>query len=155
MDRWTFRTQITKRQTGFVASYVLYGIILLAMAGAAYGRLSTSSEQARLVQQSVDYISLQLEVIKGKILLCGAVYPDGDHAQFNTRQAYPAPATPGNRAAVSAVTCPGTGLALASLSDGIPMATSLPDFNEFVYEHTQANGVRLRLTPRVSGGAAG
>lgn len=146
--------QLKKQQAGFVASYILYGIGLLAAVGAAYGHLRLTSEQGRLVQETVDEVAQQLEVIKGKILLCGAVYPDGDHLQFATRHAYPAPATLGNRAAISAVTCPGPALGLAAMPDGVPLPVSPPDFNEWEYEHTLADGVRLRLTPQSTGGAA-
>lgn len=146
----------SRLQSGFIASYILYGIGLLAIAGAAYARLNTSTEQGKAVQNNVDEVSVQLEVIKGKIMLCAAVYPDGDHGQFNARHAYPAPSGADNRAAISAVTCPTPGgpVALGLMPDGIPMPVSPPDFNEWVYEHTAAGGIRLRLEPRVNGGAA-
>lgn len=145
-----------QRQSGFIASYILYGIGLLAIVGAAYARLNTGSQQGQSVQDTVSEVSVQLEVIKGKIMLCAAVYPDGDHGQFNTRHAYPAPATAGNAAVVSLVDCPTPGgpLSLAVMPDGIPLPISPPDFDEWVYEHTEAGGIRLRLIPRVSGGAA-
>lgn len=145
------------QQCGFVASYVLYGIGLLAIAGAAYGKLNANNRQAQQVQDTVEEVSAQLEVLKGKIMLCGAIYPDGDHAQFNTRHPYPAPATAGNQAAASVVECPGAppgSRLLGNMPDGVPVPVSPPDFSPWIYEHTQANGVRLRLDPRVDGGAA-
>jgi hypothetical protein len=33
------------------------------------------------------------------------------------------------------------------------MPESPPDFEPWVYEHTELNGIRLRLNPRVDGGA--
>lgn len=153
MNRW----QLKKQQTGFVASYILYGIGLLALAGVAFGRLNTANEQGRIVQQTVEDVANQLEVIRGKVLLCAAVYPDGDHGQFNTRQAYPAPATTGNKDLVSKVECPGAPTderLLANMPDGMPLPASPPEFEEWVYEHTETNGIRLRLNPRVAGGAS-
>ena len=145
-----------QQQSGFIASYILYGIGLLAIVGAAYARLSTNTQQGQSVQDTVNEVAVQLEVIKGKIMLCAAVYPDGDHAQFDTRHAYPAPATAGNIAVISAVACPTPNgpLSLALMPDGIPLPVSPPDFEEWVYEHTEAGGIRLRLIPRLSGGAA-
>lgn len=143
-------------QSGFIASYILYGIGLLAIVGAAYGRLSVNSQQDRMVQNAVEEISAQVEVLTGKILLCAAVYPDGDHAQFNTRHAYPAPNTPGNVAAADVVECPGAppgSRLLSAMPDGVPIPVSPPDFNPWNYEHTEALGVRLRLDPKTNGGA--
>lgn len=148
--------KIIQRQSGFIASYILYGIGLLAIVGAAYARINNNAQQGQLIQDNVNEISVQLEVLKGKIMLCGAVYPDGDHGQFDARHAYPAPAGAEHQAAISAVTCPTLGgpVALASMPDGIPLPVSPPDFNEWIYEHTEAGGIRLRLEPRVSGGAS-
>jgi hypothetical protein len=145
-----------QQQSGFIASYILYGIGLLAIVGAAYARLNTSAQQGQSVQDTVSEVAVQLEVIKGKIMLCAAVYPDGDHEQFDTRHAYPAPATTGNAAVISSVVCPAPNgdLSLALMPDGIPLPVSPPDFDEWVYEHTETGGIRLRLIPRVSGGAA-
>lgn len=143
------------QQSGFIASYVLYGIGLLAIVGVGYARLSNSVEQSKAVQDNVETLSVQLEVLKGKIMLCAAVYPDGDHGQFNTRHAYPAPATPGHVDAVSAVTCPAPGgpIPLGQMPDGVPLPVTPPDFDEWIYEHTEAGGIRLRLAPRVANGA--
>lgn len=153
MNRW----QPYKQQAGFIASYILYGIGLLALAGVAYGRLNMASEQGRIVQQTVEDVASQLEVIGGKILLCAAVYPDGDHGQFNTRQAYPAPANAANnKGLVSAVECPGAPAGerlLTHMPDGAPLPESPPDFDPWVYEHTATNGIKLRLNPRINGGA--
>lgn len=153
MNRW----QLKKQQAGFVASYILYGIGLLALAGVAYGRLNTANEQGRIVQQTVEDIASQLEIIRGKILLCAAIYPDGDHGQFDTRHAYPAPLASQNyRDEISDVVCPGApsgSNSLANMSDGIPLPASPPEFEAWVYEHTETNGIRLRLNPRVAGGA--
>lgn len=148
--------KIFLQQSGFIASYILYCIGLLAIVGAAYARLSTNTQQGQSVQDTVNEVAVQLEVIKGKIMLCAAVYPDGDHAQFDTRHAYPAPATAGNAALISAVVCPTPNgpLSLALMPDGIPLPVSPPDFEEWVYEHTEAGGIRLRLIPRVNAGAA-
>lgn len=152
MNKWCR----AKQQAGFIASYILYGIGLLAIVGVAYGRLNMSNQQGRVVQQTVEDVASQLEVLKGKILLCAAIYPDGDHLQFNTRHAYPAPSTLGNRDFISNIECPGAPLgdrSLASMSDGAPMPSSPPEFDEWEYEHTEANGIRLRLKPQVLGGA--
>lgn len=154
MNRWPH----TKQQAGFIASYILYGIGLLAIVGAAYGRLNMTAEQGRLVQETVDDVANQLEVIRGKILLCAAVYPEGDHGQadITTRHAYPAPANAGHTDLVANVECPGAPAderLLANMPDGAPMPESPPDFDPWVYEHTELNGIRLRLNPRVDGGA--
>lgn len=144
-------------QGGFIASYLLYGIGLLAVVGFAYGRLSTMDQQSQQVQQTVDELGNQLDVLTGKILLCAAVYPDGNHGQFDTRHAYPAPATADNRDVVSAIECPGApagGRGLAAMPDGVPLPVSPPDFSEWNYEHTLTNGIRLRLSPVTAGGAS-
>jgi len=148
--------QRAKRQSGFIASYILYGIGLLAIVGVAYGKLNSANQQGRVVQQTVEDVASQLEVIRGKVLLCAAIYPDGDHLQFDSRHAYPAPASVGNQDLISNVECPGAPLgarSLATMSDGIPLPGSPPEFEEWIYEHTELNGIRLRLNPRVAGGA--
>ena len=145
------------QQSGFIASYILYGIGLLAIVGVAYGRLSMMGQQDRMTQIAVDEISAQIEVLTGKILLCAAVYPNGDHAQFDTRHAYPAPNTAGNAAAAEVVECPGAppgSRLLSAMPDGVPIPVSPPDFNPWNYEHTEALGIRLRLDPKTSNGAA-
>jgi hypothetical protein len=152
MNRW----KRTGKQAGFVASYILYGIGLLAIVGVAYGRLNTSNEQGRINQETMQEVSSQLEILKGKILLCAAVYPDGDHLQFNSRHAYPAPSSLGNQDLITNVECPGAPNGeklLASMPDGTPMPISPPEFDQWVYEHTEANGIRLRLNPKSVGGA--
>ena len=64
--------KIFLQQSGFIASYILYGIGLLAIVGAAYARLSTNTQQGQSVQDTVNEVAVQLEVIKGKIMLCAA-----------------------------------------------------------------------------------
>lgn len=152
MNKWCR----AKKQAGFIASYILYGIGLLAIVGVAYGRMNITNQQGRIVQETVEDVASQLEILKGKILLCAAIYPDGNHQQFNRRRAYPAPALVNNRDLITNVDCPGapTGAKkLANMSDGVPMPASPPEFDEWVYEHTETNGIRLRLNPRVVGGA--
>lgn len=145
-----------QKQSGFIASYILYGLGLLAIAGVAYGRLNAATQQEKAIQNDVDEIATQIEVIKGKVLLCAAVYPDGDHLQFDARHAYPSPANGTHSAAISAVQCPGApvgGQFLSAMADGVPVPVTPPNFDEWVYVHTELNGIQLRLEPRVSNGA--
>lgn len=147
-----------RRQQGFVVAYIIYGIALMALVGSAYGRLQVSKDQARLVQEAVESITAQIDVIRSKVLLCGAIYPDGDHGEFNARFSYPAPpAASAHRANLDAVVCPGGAggpVGLAALGDGVPLPITPPDFNPWEYEHTEADGIRVRLSPQVSGGGS-
>ncbi|HEY1057509.1 MAG TPA: hypothetical protein VGE55_02125 [Limnobacter sp.] len=147
-----------RRQTGFIASYILYGIALMGIVGLAYGKIYFTNEQAKIIQDTVEELNAQVEVIRGKVLLCGAIYPDGDHGQFNARHAYPAPPNAqANRDALNNVTCPGSpggALHLGQLSDGVPLPQVTQEFNPWIYEHTDAAGIRLILSPKVAGGGA-
>lgn len=147
-----------RKSQAFVTAYILYGLALISVMGVAYSKIYALNQQARIVQETVDELVSQVEVIRSKILLCAAIYPDGDHGQFNTRHAYPAPPnSQANRAVLSSVTCPGSpgGTAtLAQLSDGVPLPVAPPEFNPWVYEHTAPNGVRLILSPKVGGGGS-
>jgi hypothetical protein len=150
------RQHVTKRQLGIVVSYVLYGIALMAVVGAAYARLSTSQQQGLTVQNTVDEVARQLELIKSKVILCGAIYGDGDHGAFNARHPYPVVDASGDyQDVLSNVSCPASGspVALSALSDGVPLPVSPPDFDEWEYRHTLGGGIRLVLRPRVSDGA--
>lgn len=154
------------RWGGFITSYILYGLALIAVAGVAYTRLNATNEQGKLVDSTTRELVSQVEVIRSKILLCAAIYPDGDNQQTTVRQAYPAPSIDtdptrsGNQVEVDSVVCPmysdGSGtLKLGQLSDGVSMPRIPPDFKPWVYEHTNSGGVVLLLSPKVSGGAAG
>lgn len=152
-------------QRGFITGYILYGIALMAIVGVAYGRLSAANEQGKLIDTTTKELVSQVEVVRGKLLLCSAIYPEGINGVTTVRQAYPATSTDsnatraGNQALLNSVTCPGSpsggALTLGQLSDGTPMPLIPPDFNAWEYEHTDGGGVVLLLTPRVSGGAAG
>lgn len=149
--------QRAKRQSGFIASYILYGIGLLAIVGVAYGRLSTSTEQSRVVQQTVEDVARQLELIKSKVILCGAIYGAGDHGAFNARHPYPVVDAGGDfQDVLSNANCPAPNgpVSLGALSDGAPLPVSLPDFAEWEYRHTELGGIHLVLRPRVANGAA-
>lgn len=146
-----------KQQRGFIAAYILYGISLIAIVGAAYGKIHANAEQNRLVQDSVDEVISQVEVLRSKIMLCAAVYPDGDHGQFNARHAYPAPANVSHRDLATVVQCPGApsgSQLLSNLRDGTAMPTPPPDFSAWEYEHTLADGIRVHLIAKVNGGGA-
>lgn len=157
------------RWGGFITSYILYGLALIAVAGVAYTRLNATNEQGKLVDSTTRELVSQVEVIRSKILLCAAIYPDGDNQRTTVRQAYPAPSVdtdptstgrPDNQIYVDLVECPmysnGSGtLTLGQLSDGVTMPRIPPDFHPWVYEHTDSGGVVLLLSPKVSGGAAG
>jgi hypothetical protein len=163
----TPQRQIVRRWHGFITSYILYGLALLAVAGLAYTRMNATNEQGKLVDSTTRELVSQVEVIRSKILLCAAIYPDGDNGQTTVRQAYPAPSTDtdptgtgrtGNQEYLSTVTCPGSpsgALTLGQLSDGVPMPLIPPDFKPWVYEHTDSGGVVLLLSPKVSGGVTG
>jgi hypothetical protein len=146
-----------RKQRGFIAAYILYGISLIAIVGAAYGKLYASNERERQVQLAVDEVLAQVEVIRSKILLCGAIYPNGDHGQFAARFAYPAPSTSGNRDVLTAVVCPGAPSGsqyLNNLSDGTAIPIPPADFSPWEYEHTLADGIRIHLVAKRTGGGA-
>ena len=80
-----------QRALGFVTSYLLYGIALVSAMGVAFGKLYYEKEQGRIIQESVDELAAQVELIRGKVLLCAAIYPAGSgHGEFaldqNTRR---------------------------------------------------------------------
>ncbi|MCQ8897577.1 hypothetical protein NQT62_14135 [Limnobacter humi] len=147
-----------QRGRGFVTAYLLYGLALMSVVGLAYSRLYSNNEQARIVQQTVEEVNAQIEIIRSKVFLCAAVYPNGDHAQFNARHPYPAPSNAQlNRDDLSNVKCPGSpggALGLGQLGDGVPLPQTPPEFQPWVYEHTETNGIRLLLVPKVAGGGA-
>lgn len=166
---FTSKRQSLRRWRGFITSYLLYGLALIAVAGMAYARLNASNEQGKLIESTTRELMSQLEVIRSKVLLCAAIYPDGDNQLTSVRQAYPAPSVDtdptstgrtGNQVYADLVVCPmysdGSGtLTLGQLSDGVSMPKIPPDFKPWVYEHTDSGGVVLLLSPKVSGGAVG
>lgn len=145
-----------RRSLGFVTSYLLYGIALVSAMGLAFGKMYVEKEQGRIIQDNLDELVTQVDVLRGKVLLCAAIYPEGTHGEFAVRPAYPAPpATDNFRAPINTVTCPGSpGAAynLAQLGDGVPLPRVLPEFEPWVYEHTEAEGIKLILQPKVAGG---
>ncbi len=144
-------------QHGFILAYVLYGIALIALVSAAYAQMRNTDEQSQSIEETVNTVMAQLEVLKTKIFLCGAIYPDGDHGQFPARRSYPAPATTGNLDLATSVVCPGAPAGangLANMSDGQPIPIPPADFKPWEYQHTEADGIVLHLLPRVAGGAA-
>lgn len=143
-------------QKGFILAYVLYGIALIALVSAAYAQMRNTDEQSQYIEETVNMLVAQVEVLKSKIFLCGAIYPDGDHGLFPARRPYPAPATSGNRDLVSAVVCPGAPAGangLADMSDGQVIPVPPPDFKPWEYQHTESGGIVLHLVPRQAGGA--
>ncbi|HEX4918278.1 MAG TPA: hypothetical protein VFV43_10305 [Limnobacter sp.] len=134
-------------QSGYIASYVMYGIALLAMVGVGVAKINYDQRLANQTQSEVDNLALQIESIRAKILLCAAIYENGDHGLFPTRRAFPAPATADGRANLSTVVCPGApgGLTLSQLSDGVRLPSPPPGFDPWIYQHTEAGGIRLRL----------
>ena len=150
------RQHVTKRQRGLVVSYILYGIALMAVVGAAYARLSSSQQEVVTVQNTLEEVARQLELVKSKIILCGAIYGDGNHGAFNARHPYPVVDASGDyQDVLSNVSCPTLNgpVSLGALSDGAPLPVSPPDFDEWEYRHTLADGIRLVLSPRVANGA--
>lgn len=148
---------IQSSQSGFILAYLLYGIALIAVVGAAYAHLHDSEDQSRYIDESVNTLMAQVEVLKTKVFLCGAIYPDGDHGQFAARRPYPAPVNTDNRDLVSNVVCPGAPAGantLASMSDGQPIPIPPPDFKPWEYQHTLSNGILLHLMPVHPNGAA-
>ena len=110
-----------------------------------------------MVQDSVEEVVAQVDTLRSKIFLCASTYPDGDHLEFEARRAFPAPpATNNNKAAISDVTCPGIpsgSKSLARVGDGVPLPLAPAEFQPWIYEHTLDDGIRLRLKPKVEGGA--
>lgn len=143
---------------GFVTSYLLYGIALVSVMGVAASKLYYEKEQARVIQENVDELAAQVDLIRGKVLLCSAIYPAGPgHGEFGARPEYPAPpAASAHQAEIGLVTCPnspGGVLTLNQLSDGLPLPRTLPEFDPWVYEHTEIDGIRLILRPKTPGAA--
>lgn len=142
---------------GFIASYVLYGIAILAAVSAAYARMSTAKSNAEIVQATIETLELQVSSLNLRVVACATDYPDGVHGQFATFPEYPAPPTatyPSNRAPINNVECPGapTGSKLLSARGALPLVPN--GFKPWEYQHTEADGVRLILTPAASGGQA-
>lgn len=151
------RAPANPAQTGFILAYVLYGIALIALVSAAYAQMRNTDDQSQNIEETVNTLIAQVEVLKTKIFLCGAIYPDGDHGQFPARRAYPAPATSANRDVITSVVCPGAPAganSLANMSDGQAIPVPPPDFKPWEYQHTETAGVLLHLMPRLAGGAS-
>ncbi len=155
--RQTLHKYCKRKQLGFVASYMLYAIALLGVIGVAYGKMSNAADQQKNIQETTADLVSQIEIIRSKLLLCAAQYPDGDHGEFAARRPYPAPpAAAAHQDELNDVTCPGSpsgSYTLAMLSDGTPMPVAPPDFDPWVYEHTELNGIRLILSPKQANGA--
>lgn len=157
MSQQVRKGKSAQRALGFVTSYLLYGIALVSVMGVAFGKIYYEKEQGRIIQETVDELASQVDLIRGKVLLCAAVYPGASHGEFALRPEYPAPpAADSHRAPIYLVTCPGSpggAYTLSQLSDGVPLPRELPEFDPWIYEHTEADGIRLILSPKISGAA--
>jgi hypothetical protein len=157
MFKPVFSLKSAQRALGFVTSYLLYGIALVSVMGVAFGKMYIEKEQSRVIQETVEELASQVDIIRGKVLLCAAIYPEGTHGEFALRPEYPAPpSADSHRAPIYLTVCPGSpggALTLGQLSDGVPLPRELPEFDPWIYEHTEADGIRLILNPKTIGGA--
>ncbi|NJM31892.1 MAG: hypothetical protein HC848_02080 [Limnobacter sp.] len=160
-EHWKFgRSKPTTTQaseTGFISGYLLYGIALLSVVGLAYAKIYDSYSQAELVDRTVNTLETQVQTLMVRVIRCVSQYPDGTHGEFAQRPAFPAPPVAtyaNNRTVMSNVECPGipSGSKLLTVFGYLPQAPA--GFNEWEYQHTSADGVRLILSPSVANGEA-
>lgn len=141
-----------KGQLGFFAAYAAYAIVILSLIGVAYSKLSTSQSASEAIDRSVDDLEASVIILSQRIEACVTDFPTGDHGQFQSLQAYPAPATANNRADIRLVECPGVSSGTATLDRFGYMPPATKGFSSWDYQHTEADGVRLILVPSVPNG---
>jgi hypothetical protein len=143
---------IPKKARGFISSYMLYGIALMAILGAAYGKIYQAKAQAIVVQEAIESIESQIIIITSRISECTAKEPTGDHGVHGYYPYYPSPSPSGSQAGLTSMICPnGTAPKPLTAIGFIPMPP--PQFNPWLYENSATNGVQLILTAKTSGGA--
>lgn len=147
-------TRITPyfKAAGFISSYMLYGIALMAILGAAYGKMVLSKSQAVIVQEAIESIESQVIVITSRISECTAQEPSGSHGVHGYYPHYPAPNPSGSIANLIDMACP-NGSAPKMLTGFGYIPTPPPQFNPWKYENSETNGVQLILQAKVPGGA--
>ncbi|MDH4395308.1 MAG: hypothetical protein QE278_06495 [Limnobacter sp.] len=141
-----------KKVAGFISSYMLYGIALMAILGTAYGKIYQAKSQAVVVQEAIESVESQIITISSRISECTAQEPTGDHGVHGYYPHYPAPSPSGAIAQFSTMNCPNGSVPRPISAFGyIPMAP--PQFNPWMYENSDTNGVQLILSAKVPGGA--
>lgn len=141
-----------KKAAGFISSYMLYGIALMAILGTAYGKIYQAKSQAIVVQESIESVESQIITISSRISECTAQEPTGDHGVHGFYPHYPAPSPSGSVADFTSMTCPNGSTPRPITAFGyVPIAP--PQFNPWSYENSETNGVQLILSAKVSGGA--
>lgn len=142
------------RAQGFIGSYVLYGIILLAIFGAAYGKIYSARNYAEQVQDTVDRVEAQLIAINARLTACVESEPAAVHGQHSSNVLYPSPpASSDYTDDVANLVCQ-NGKANRPITEFgyIPLAP--PTFEAWRYRNSPSEGVQLILVPRASGAAA-
>lgn len=145
---------LNSRQNGFLVAYVTYGLGLLAILGVAYGKLTESKSYALQVDEKVEQIVTGFVIYSQRIESCVVNFPAGNHGLFVSLVAYPAPNTVDNMDLMSNVECPGVTSGVATLNRFGYLPPAPAGFSDWQYQHTEAGGVNIILSPEVANGEA-
>lgn len=131
---------------------MLYGIALMAILGTAYGKIYQAKAQAAIVQEAIETVESQIITITSRISECTAQEPSGDHGVHGYYPHYPAPSPSGSIVEITTLSCP-NGSSPRPLTAYGYIPTAPPQFNHWMYENSDTNGVQLILSAKATGGA--
>lgn len=95
----------TRKQRGFIVSYVIVGLALLSAFITVSGKFYTDSRLQRLINESRDEALSQAELIRDRIYLCTIAYPQSDNGS-GVAELLKYPAQPASNL-VEDIECPG------------------------------------------------
>ncbi|MDY7572983.1 hypothetical protein [Actimicrobium sp. CCI2.3] len=133
--------------TGFAAATALFAIGLFVLLGFVASGNARNSARAELFHATKDQMVAQRDLIANLLVLCRAVYPDGN----NGTAFHPSyPATPSSPSTVSALICPKSGLSIWSGDASATQLRPLTGFTPWSYIN-DATSIRIAITANEAG----
>ncbi len=133
--------------TGFAAATALFAIALFMLLGFVASSNSRNTARTEFFHATKDQMVAQRDLIANILVLCRAVYPDGDNGT-GFHPSYPA--TPAAPAYVSALICPKPGLSIWSGDASAMQPRQLPGFTPWSYTN-DASSIRIAITANEAG----
>ncbi len=148
------RPAINTRAGGFITSYALYGIGLIAALGVAISAYSNASTWQRFAEMSRDDLSAQSNLIRNKLVMCSLLRSSQATQSDITIRDYPRPSADGSVTSVELkrVNCqdaadpaPGANGSLWNMGDAVAMPRTPGGFNNWYY-HVESGNVYVSIT---------
>lgn len=132
--------------TGFAAATALFSIALFVLLGFFASSTARNNSRAELFHATKDQMVAQRDLIANLLVLCRAVYPDGNNGT-PYHPSYPAALTP---VPVTSLICPKPGLSIWSGDASAMQPRPLPGFTPWSYTN-DATSIRITISANEAG----